>query len=621
MKKFFLTVTILFFRTVSLFAATTMQQLENWQLFVQKSPEQVFELADANARPDFEITSTGYWNKLLENPADVSYGCYRTVITGLDPSQKYAILQKDSPKTSCAVYVNRKLLVQVGDPFEILKNQQERGSHSIIQPICLEFFPDSDGNAEIIYFISNYFYRKSGLNDTVYFGPAELFSNNSYISLYAIICGALIFIGLLCLFQFVINHNRKEYLYLGLTSIALSLRISTNGLSLLSIIIPNLPAEIKFKIEYLAMWVVPVCVTQMLHSIYPTKRLKIFKNILIGADFLIGLVSIFLPSFYTNRFVPVLQYSMIAICVYVLSFSIYNLIRKKRYAIFNFLSYLFVIIGALIDVLVSKGARGFSVSLLPFFLVVFVIIQILMFVKIQNDIYKQTLESSDKLQHLNEAYFRFVPREFIELLNKDSVINTNAGDYQEITMTIMFCKVSIVCEEESSGHEHSHDHDHENLDEHFLVFTEYLKNIMPVIQAHNGFVSKILSGGFMALFPKAELDAVKAAFEIKENNSYSEHKVNSWIGLHYGKMIIGTVGEENRLDDTVISDTVNTAARIESVCEKLQKPVIMSHEFAQNLVDLNGQEAKGMGIKFVKLQAISVKGKEKPLQLYEVVKK
>ena len=615
MKKFFLTITILFFSTVSLFAATNMQQLENWQLFVQKSPQAVFELADSNAKPDFEITSTGYWNKLLDNPNEVSYGCYRTVISGLDPSKKYAILQKDSPKTSCAVYVNRKLFVQVGEPFEILSAKPDGGSHSVIQPVSFEFYPDSQGNVEIIYFIANYFYRKSGLNDTVFFGPAELFSNNSYISLYAVICGALIFIGLLCLFQFVINRNRKEYLYLGLTSIALALRISTNGLCLLSIIIPNLPAEIKFKIEYLAMWVVPVCVTQMLHSIYPTKRLKLFKNILIITDFLIGVVSLFLPAYYTNRYVPVLQYSMIAICVYVLSFSIYNLISKKRYAFFNFFSYLFVIIGALIDVLISKGARGFTVSLLPFFLVAFVIIQILMFVKIQNDIYKQTLESSDKLQRLNEAYFRFVPREFIELLNKDSVINTNAGDYQEITMTIMFCKVSIVCEEEEP------EHDHENLDEHFLVFTEYLKQIMPVIQANNGFVSKILSGGFMALFPKSELDAVKATFEIKENNSYSGHKVNSWIGLHYGKMIIGTVGEENRLDDTVISDTVNTAARIESVCEKLQKPVIMSHEFAQNLVDLNGQDAKSMGIKFVKLEAISVKGKEKPLQLYEVVKK
>ena len=248
------------------------------------------------------------------------------------------------------------------------------------------------------------------------------------------------------------------------------------------------------------------------------------------------------------------------------------------------------------------------------FLVVFVVIQILMFVKIQNDIYKQTLESSNKLQLLNEAYFRFVPREFIELLNKDSVINTNAGDYQEITMTIMFCKVTIVCEEEVSGHEQ------ESLNEHFVVFTEYLKKIMPVIKNHNGFVSKILSGGFMALFPKSELDAIKAAFEIERDFSYEEHSIKSWIGLNYGKMIIGTVGEENRLDDTVISDTVNTAARIESVCEKLKKPILISQEIENNLVELNGEEIKDLGIEFVKLEEIFVKGKEKPLQLYEVMK-
>ena len=86
-------------------------------------------------------------------------------------------------------------------------------------------------------------------------------------------------------------------------------------------------------------------------------------------------------------------------------------------------------------------------------------------------------------------------------------------------------------------------------------------------------------------------------------------------------MIIGTVGEENRLDDTVISDTVNTAARIESVCEKLQKPVIVSQEFFQLLMNLNGNESKALGIDTIKLEEIYVKGKEKPLQLYEVVKK
>ena len=202
------------------------------------------------------MSSTAYWNSLLKQKGIVAedgkdYGCYRTVLSGLDPSKKYEILQKDSPKTSCAVYVNRQIVAQLGDPFELLKSEPAKGSHSFIQPISFEFYPDADGNAEIIFFISNYFYRKSGLNDTVFFGLSEGFLNNSYVTLYSVICGALLFIGLLCLSQFIINHERREYFYLGMTSIVLSLRIATNGLSLLSIMIPNLSAEIKYKIEYL----------------------------------------------------------------------------------------------------------------------------------------------------------------------------------------------------------------------------------------------------------------------------------------------------------------------------------------------------------------------------------
>ena len=231
-----------------------------------------------------------------------------------------------------------------------------------------------------------------------------------------------------------------------------------------------------------------------------------------------------------------------------------------------------------------------------------------MFVKIQNDIYKETTDTTEKLKELNEAYLRFVPREFIELLNKESIVKTQAGDYSEIQMSILFSKVLIECEEEE-----------ESLDEHFLVFTEYLKMIMPVVKAHNGFVTKILSGGFMALFPYDELDAVNAAYEIeqKAKEITGEHKIIPRTGIHYGKMIIGTVGEENRLDDTVISDTVNTAARIESVCEKLNKAIIISQEFTQRLIGKTTEE----GIKLGKLQEVYVKGKQKPLQLYEVLKK
>ena len=615
-KKLLLTV-LIFFNAFLIFAAEALQQLDNWQLFVQKSPEQVFELVDANGRADFENVSVGYWNKLLEEanlerPDKKNHGCYRTVVTGLDPSKKYEILQKDSPKTSCAVYVNRELVAQAGDPFELLKATPAKGSHSSIQPLSFEFYPDSEGKAEIIFFISNYFYRKSGLNDTVFFGPAESFSNSSYITLYSVICGALLFIGLLCLFQFIINHERKEYFYLGMTSIVLALRIATNGLSLISILIPDLPAEIKFKIEYLAMWVVPVCVTQMLDTINPAKKLRPVKYSFIIAELVIGLVNICVSGYYTNRMVRVLQISMIIVCAYVIGLSVYNLITKKRYAIFNALSYLFVIIGAFIDVLISNGKGGFTISLLPFFLVVFVLLQIFMFVKIQNDIYVETVQTSTKLQRLNEAYLRFVPREFLKLLNKESVIKTGLGDYSNIEMCIMFSKVHIYCPA-----------NHVSLEEHFFIFDEYLKRVSPIIKEHNGFVSKFLSGGFMALFPKNELDAILTALEIKQTveefnqTLYTKnHKIEVWMGIHFGKMIIGTIGEESRLDDTVISDTVNTSSRIESVCEKLGKSIIVSEAVVQK-VEEAGSENSPAAFKFDRLEDVQVKGKEKPLQIYE----
>ena len=81
-------------------------------------------------------------------------------------------------------------------------------------------------------------------------------------------------------------------------------------------------------------------------------------------------------------------------------------------------------------------------------------------------------------------------------------------------------------------------------------------------------------------------------------------------------MIIGTIGEENRLDDTVISDTVNTASRIESVCEKLGKNIIISQVLHKRI----SQEST-LPVELNELEAIYVKGKEKPLQLYEVTRK
>lgn len=591
-----------------------------WELFLEKTPEQTFKLVDSGTPADFMSSVPGTWNTEVLHTgktSPITYGCYRYICTNLNPAKKYAILTRESPGTSCALYINRKLLGQTGDPFAMTKptfNEKPNTynpSHSQSIPFYCEFYPDSNGSVEIVFLVSNYFYRKGGLWDAVYFGePGYVMRTNNMTLLFnEFVIGCLLFITLLNLIQFFINKKKWEYFYLGIASLVFALRIGTADYCSFGFLFPNLISEVKVKLEYTVLWIAPISIIQMIFKIYPSpNRVIIFKwlkekyirHFLVIADLLLGISSLIVPAYYSSRLVPPLQIGMGIISVYVIIFIISNLIKHRKYSLYNSISYSMLFLGAIIDIIYSQQKDLMPFSFFPIFLVAFAIIQILMLAAIQNDIHKNTEKSSQELQRLNEAYLRFVPKEFLRLLNKESIIKTKLGDYSNIEMTIMFSKQKF---DDSK--------DDISLEQHFVLFNEYLKQVSPIIKKYDGFVSKFLSGGFMALFPNSETDAVRAALEINDCT-----KNNTWIGIHYGRMIIGTIGEENRLDDTVISDTVNTASRIESVCEKLGKNIIISQVLHKRI----SQEST-LPVELNELEAIYVKGKEKPLQLYEVTRK
>jgi len=628
-KLIVLLLTLLFAEGLSLYAKDkrlSFTKLDGqWELYVNKTPDQLFALKTKSKAADCMATVPGFWNtevKLITGKDDPKvYGCYRYVVRELDPNQSYAFLIKDSPATSCAVYVNQELKAQNGYPFTE-GYSKDKGVKSQVKPLYGEFTPDSKGRAEIIVFINNYFYRKSGLWDSVMLGPAKsMFNINSlYTVFYTFISGILLFICLLNLIQFLINRKRKEYLYLGIMSLVFALRVSTAGYCSLAMLIPALTTEIKIKLEYMVLWLVPVSMLQMLTTIYPVGDVSIlfksfkekyFRYSLITITLLSGVLSLALPAVYANKLVPLLQGLTGVSCFYIMVIIVANIVNKQKHIVYYLFSCGVLITGGIIDTIYTKMRNFLPLSLFPFFLVIFIFIQIILLAAIQNDIYQDTRKITTELKQLNEAYLRFVPKEFLKLLNKASITNIQLGDHSSIEMTIMFSKMNFTDNGKTVLPE-----------EHFYLFNEYLEKISPVIKEHNGFVSKFLSGGFMALFPESELDAVQTALEIikcsEEINQQNSDKNNiiPRIGIHYGKMIIGTIGEENRLDDTVISDTVNTASRIESVCEKLDKKIIISHSLQERL----GENHKE-NFRLNELESIAVKGKQKPLQLYEIVEK
>ena len=96
----------------------------------------------------------------------------------------------------------------------------------------------------------------------------------------------------------------------------------------------------------------------------------------------------------------------------------------------------------------------------------------------------------------------------------------------------------------------------------------------PHIEQHGGFVDKYIGDAIMALFRDREkekensadaalLTALALRLELKQFNEYRATRnfdpIDFGIGINTGPLMLGTVGSENRLDTTVIGDTVNLA--------------------------------------------------------------
>lgn len=109
------------------------------------------------------------------------------------------------------------------------------------------------------------------------------------------------------------------------------------------------------------------------------------------------------------------------------------------------------------------------------------------------------------------------------------------------------------------------------------VLDRYFYLVGNVIKENNGRIIDYYGDGVLAIFgtineQNAALDSVKAGFQmfkaLEKLNPYLERMYergfNIRIGLHYGKVIIGTIGIEDSRKFTAIGDSVNFASRIET---------------------------------------------------------
>lgn len=202
------------------------------------------------------------------------------------------------------------------------------------------------------------------------------------------------------------------------------------------------------------------------------------------------------------------------------------------------------------------------------------------------------------LKTIEQAYARFVPNEFLRLLNKKRILDIQLGNYKEMEMTVLFSDIrSFTSLSEQMSPQ-----------ENFDFMNSYLGEMSPIIETHQGFIDKYIGDAIMALFVNAD-DAVNAAIsmvKIQQNQS-----VRTGIGINTGKLMLGIIGETKRLQCTVISDAVNVASRVENLTKTYKLPLIITQSALDNLT--NPAE---YAIRF--LDNFKVKGRLEPIKIFEV---
>jgi len=138
------------------------------------------------------------------------------------------------------------------------------------------------------------------------------------------------------------------------------------------------------------------------------------------------------------------------------------------------------------------------------------------------------------------------------------------------------------------------------LNEHFeIVVTE--------IKGESGLVNKFMGDAVLAYFEGE--NACERAFRASQKIINKSH-FGIGIGLHYGEVLAGLIGASNRLEYTIIGNSVNIASRLESESRKLGKTLVMSSNFHDELEPTNAT--------ILKQSEAQIKGFDKSITIYSM---
>lgn len=224
---------------------------------------------------------------------------------------------------------------------------------------------------------------------------------------------------------------------------------------------------------------------------------------------------------------------------------------------------------------------------------------------------KTAQEAMISLKNGLKSFKKYMPSELVNILIKTNQVAKIGGG--EKNLAIMFTDIenfTTISETMSP----------QDLMEHL---SNYLSELVPIITEHQGTVDKYIGDAILAFWgaplhiEEPCLYAVETAIDIQNKLKILNEQwvkdgkpaFKTRVGIHFGATLVGNIGSHDRLNYTIIGDSVNIASRIEGINKEYGTNILISQEVNEHIKER-------INTKYV--DSVMLKGKTEEVKLYTI---
>ncbi|MGQ9630233.1 MAG: adenylate/guanylate cyclase domain-containing protein [bacterium] len=224
----------------------------------------------------------------------------------------------------------------------------------------------------------------------------------------------------------------------------------------------------------------------------------------------------------------------------------------------------------------------------------------------------ETVLAKKSEERVRYVFQKYVPKEVIDEVLRHKTDKMLIGKNQEVTILFSDIRGFTTISERLKPVELV-----TSLNDYFTVMVD-------IIIKHGGVIDKFMGDAIMAIYGapvKHDDDSLKTVLAgldmVRSLEAFNRRQVELGrvefkigVGISTGEVVVGNIGSEQKMDYTVIGDAVNLASRLEGLTKEYGVPLIIS-EFTY-------EKIKDSEIKVRELDSVRVRGKIKPVKVYEV---